>query len=98
MSDQDLLGRIDSKLAALLAISLDAYLRETGVARPRPRSIDRLLTDAGLSAKDIAALLGKTERAVHLVLQSEREAAVSRARKTAATGDEPTSTTSGESG
>ena len=86
MSDQDLLKRIDSRLAALLAISLDTYLRETGVARPRPRSIDRLLTDAGLSAKETAALLGKTERAVHLVLQSERKGVVSRARKRAATG------------
>jgi len=67
------LERIDTKVTALLAIVLDAYLRETGVARPRERSVDKLLADAGLSASAIAGLLGKTERAVHLSLQRERE-------------------------
>jgi hypothetical protein len=74
MSEEATLKRIDAKLGALLAIALDQHLRETGVARPKARSIDRLLTDAGLTAKEIAALLGKTERAVHLALQSERNA------------------------
>jgi hypothetical protein len=72
--DTETLKRIDSKLGALLAIELDRYLRETGVARPKARSIDRLLTDAGLTAKEIGALLGKTERAVHMVLAGERDA------------------------
>jgi hypothetical protein len=72
VGEEVLLKRIDAKLGALLAILLDQYLRETGAARPKIRSIDRLLTDAGLTAKEIGALLGKTERAVHMVLAGER--------------------------
>lgn len=65
------LEQIDAKVSALLAIVLDAHLRASGVAKPRARSIDRLLTDVGLSPTAIAALLGKTERAVYLQLQRE---------------------------
>ncbi len=64
------LQRIDAKLSALLAITVDGYLRDTEIARPKPRSIDRLLSDAGLGTGDIAKLLGKTERAVNLQLQN----------------------------
>jgi hypothetical protein len=70
----ELLERIDTKLGALLALVLDAHLRDSGIAKPKERSIDRLLTDAGLSAQTIAAMLGKTDRAVLLALQREREA------------------------
>lgn len=65
------LTRADKMLAALLTISVDQFLRETGVARPKPRSIDKMLADVGLSPADIAAVLGKTERAVYLQLGSE---------------------------
>mgnify|MGYP003389474091 CR=1 FL=1 len=65
------ISRHEKMLSALLAISVDNYLRETGIAKPKPRSIDRMLKDAGLSAEDIAAILGKTERAVYLQLSSE---------------------------
>jgi hypothetical protein len=65
------LERIDAKLNALLAIIVDRYLRETETARPKKRSIDRLLSDAGLSATETAKLLGKTDRAVRLQLQRE---------------------------
>jgi hypothetical protein len=70
----DLLQSIDSKLTALLALYLDSYLVQTGVARRKDRTIDQLLSDAGLSAATIAGLLGKTDRAVHLQLQNERKA------------------------
>jgi hypothetical protein len=72
----DRLTDIDAKLTALLALYLDKYLRDTGIARPKDRSIDRILADAGLSTKTIAGLLGKTDRAVRLQLQreSKREA------------------------
>jgi hypothetical protein len=86
--DDATLKRIDAKLSAILAIQLDQYLRETGVARPKPRSIDRLLTDVGLPAREIAALLGKTERAVHMVLAGERDAKATRGQKKSATPDE----------
>ena len=68
----DRLVQIDSKLTALLALYVDNYLRQTGIAKPKERSIDRILSDAGLSAKTIAGLLGKTERAVHLQLESTK--------------------------
>lgn len=76
----DQLQSIDSKLTALLALYLDSYMHETSAAQRKNRSVDRLLSDAGLSAVTIAGLLGKTERAVHLQLQRERER--SRKRKT----------------
>jgi hypothetical protein len=68
--DNDVLERIDAKLGALLVLTLDSYLRETGVARPKPRSVDKMLADAGLSTQIIAKMLGKTDRAVQIQLQS----------------------------
>ncbi len=65
------LQRIDAKISALLAIMVDRYLRETEIARPKQRTIDRLLSDVGLPTKDIAKLLGKTERAVQLQLEKD---------------------------
>jgi hypothetical protein len=75
----ELMRSVDAKLSALLTLVLDGYLRQTGVARPKERSVDKMLADVGLSAAAIAQLLGKTERAVHKQLATER------ARKTAAT-------------
>lgn len=66
--------RSERILAALLAISVDNYLRETGIAKPKPRSIDRMLSDVGLAADEIASVLGKTERAVYLQLASDKKA------------------------
>jgi hypothetical protein len=67
-TNDDLMRSIDAKLSALLTLVLDGYLRQTGLARPKERSIDKMLSDVGLSAATIATLLGKTERAVHLQL------------------------------
>lgn len=65
---------IERKLSALLAVSIHRLLlEEPSLARPRPRNIDQLLTDAGLRQAEIAELLGKTQQAV--------STAVSRARK-----------------
>lgn len=79
------LSQIDSKLTALLALFLDGYLRQTGIAKPKERSIDRILVEAGLSARTVAGLLGKTERAVHLQLQREQSKKKPRRKKAAAT-------------
>jgi hypothetical protein len=68
--DNDVLERIDAKLGALLVLTLDSYLRETGLAQPKPRSVDKMLADAGLNTATIAKMLGKTDRAVQLQLQS----------------------------
>lgn len=81
MADDQRLERIDAKLGALLAISVDQYLRETGVARPKPRSIDKMLSDIGLVPRDIAALLGKTERAVYLALSEAQKKSQERKQK-----------------
>jgi hypothetical protein len=73
MSNDDLLRSIDVKLSAILTLTLDSYLRATGVAKPKERSVDKMLSDVGLSAVHIAALLGKTDRAVHMQLQNEEQ-------------------------
>jgi hypothetical protein len=77
---EDILEAIDKKLNALLALLAEGHAREHagGRRQQRHRSLDRILTDAGLSAKEIATILGKTDRAVHLVLQSERTAGAKR--------------------
>jgi hypothetical protein len=71
-SNDELMRSVDAKLSALLVLVLDGYLRQTGVARPKERSVDKMLADVGLSAAVIARLLGKTERAVHLQLAPRR--------------------------
>jgi len=71
-NSDDRIAQIDAKLTALLALVLDGYLRQTGIARPKERSIDRMLADAGLPARTIAGLLGKTERAVYKQLQGDQ--------------------------
>ena len=73
MGDQDVLRSNDAKLGAILALTLDEYLRSTGIAKPKPRSVDKLLADAGLTAQQIASLLGKTDRAVQKQLANERK-------------------------
>jgi predicted transcriptional regulator len=80
VAEETLLASIDAKLGALLALTLDEYVRATGVARPKPRSVDKLLADAGLTPQQIARLLGKTDRAVQKQLQAERKK--TRRRKT----------------
>jgi hypothetical protein len=77
----DLLKAIDRKLAALLAITLDSMLRNhPEIAKPRPRTLDRMLADVGVGAKEIAALLGKTEQAVYLQLAKDGKAKPRNAR------------------
>jgi hypothetical protein len=69
----ELLASIDAKVSGLLVLALDSYIRETGIARPKERSIDKMLADVGLPTPTIAKLLGKTDRAVNKQLQAERE-------------------------
>jgi hypothetical protein len=76
----EILQRIDAKLGAILTLILDSYLRQTGLAQPKPRSVDRLLADAGLNAATIAKMLGKTDRAVHLQLQGSAKKKATRKR------------------
>lgn len=75
------LTRSEKILTAILTISVDNYLRETGTAKPKLRSIDRMLNDVGLSAQEIAAILGKTERAVYLQLASEEKSSKKHPKK-----------------
>lgn len=66
----EVLKSIDTKLSALVAIHTHRLLVETpDLAKPRPRSVDRLLHDAGLSQQEIANVLGKTTQAVGQVLK-----------------------------
>jgi hypothetical protein len=77
MSDElaDTLKRIDRNIAALLAINVDRHLRESDLAKPRPRSIDRMLSDVGLTDSEIGILLGKTRQAVGQVLAKDAKSA-----------------------
>lgn len=71
----DALRRIDTKLAALLTIAVDAHLRNTDIAKPRPRTIDTMLVAVGLTQNEVAGLLGKSQQAVAQAIQKDKEAA-----------------------
>lgn len=61
----DALTRIEARLNAILAILTEDLLRaHPELASPRPRSIDRILADAGLNQNEIADLLGKKQQSV----------------------------------
>jgi hypothetical protein len=79
-TNTELLASIDAKLGAILTLTLDAYLRETGVAKPKERSVDVMLAAVGLTPQQIAALLGKTPRAVNLQLQADAKPAKPKAK------------------
>lgn len=65
-----ILKAMDTKLSALVAIHTQRLLAEApDLAKPRPRSIDKLLHDAGLSQQEIADVLGKTRQAVGQALK-----------------------------
>lgn len=69
------LKKINRMLSALLAITVDQHLRGTDLAKPRPRSIDRMLTDVGLAGVEVARLLGKTPQAVSNALSTDNKLA-----------------------
>lgn len=70
--DTELLRAIDTKLGALVAIHTHRLLIEDpDLAKPRPRSIDKMLFDVGLTQADIGRLLGKTRQAVGQSLKKE---------------------------
>lgn len=77
MADSDWLAylrAIDTKLSALVAIHTHRLLiDDPDLAKPRPRSIDKMLYDVGLKQADIARVLGKTPQAVGQVLKKEKE-------------------------
>jgi len=69
------LKKSNRMLSALLTITLDQHLRSTDLAKPRPRSIDRMLTDIGLTGVEISKLLGKTPQAVSNALATDSKSA-----------------------
>lgn len=77
MPDDDaaVLNAIDAKLTAILTLMVDQYLRETELAKPRPRTIDRMLDDAGLTPVQIGRILGKSRQAVSQVLARDAKPA-----------------------
>lgn len=68
------LQKTNNMLNALLAIIVDQYIRSTDIAKPKARSIDRMLSDNGLSNTEIATLLGKTTQAVGQILNADKKA------------------------
>lgn len=71
-AELQVLRSIEAKLGALLAITLDDYVRTHEVQGARSKRIEQLLSDAGLSTSQIATSLGKTQRAVQLALQASQ--------------------------
>jgi IS30 family transposase len=69
MADDPHLRAIEVRVAALLALELDTRLKQDSRSRSKPRSLDKLLSDAGLEAAEIAPLLGKSPTAVRQALQ-----------------------------
>lgn len=67
------LKKLNRNVSAMLAITLDRHLRDTDLAKPRPRSIDRMLADLGLTGTEIAKLLGKTPQAVSIALSKDKQ-------------------------
>lgn len=64
------LQSIDAKVSAILAIQVHrTLLEDPELASPRPRSIDKLLYDAGLTQGQIASVLGKTVQAVSQMIK-----------------------------
>ncbi len=73
-SEVKLLESIDTKLGALVAIHTHRLLiDDPDLAKPRPRSIDKLLHDVGLSQSEIAQVLGKSPQAVSQALGREKK-------------------------
>lgn len=64
-SSEEILESIDHRLGALLGLALDERLEE----KRRAKNLDQLLSRAGLGSAEIAAYLGKTQRAVQLALK-----------------------------
>lgn len=60
-----ILKSIEAKMSALLAITVhQALVDDPDLPNPRPRSIDKLLLNAGLTHTQIASQLGKSVSAV----------------------------------
>lgn len=81
--NEDILNELKKNnrmLYALLAIAVDQHIRGTDLAKPRPRSIDRMLTDVGLTGVEIAKLLGKTPQAVSYALAGDGKASTKKTK------------------
>lgn len=65
------LQKTNRMLTALMSIVVDKHIRESDLAKPRPRTIDRMLSDNGLTNTEIAKLLGKTPQAVGQALSAD---------------------------
>ena len=72
VTSTELLRAIDLKLGALVALHTHRLLLDdVALAKPRPRSIDRLLADVGLKRSEIGRILGKTPQAVGQALKRD---------------------------
>ena len=76
MADETLevLKSIDRKLSAVIALLADDHMRVTDTGRQRFRSLDRILTDQGLSGTQVGRVLGKSQQAVSQALARDRKA------------------------
>jgi hypothetical protein len=66
---EEVLERIDAKLGALLALSVFSYLDQPDDHPPARIPVEVVLSHGGLATRDIALLLGKSQRAVQLAVK-----------------------------
>ena len=79
-----LLRSIDTKLSAILALTLDGFVRAYDVDGAKKMSIENRLIGAGLTQNETAALLGKTRQAVGQRLKGSTTSTAKKAAKTTA--------------
>jgi hypothetical protein len=65
----DAVRSLETQVSALLALSVADRVAEN--PRAKPRSLDRLLVDAGMTTATVATLLGKSQRAVQLAIAGD---------------------------
>jgi hypothetical protein len=75
------LQKTNRMLNVLLSVVVDRHIRESDLAKPRPRSIDRMLSDNGLTNTEIATLLGKTPQAVGQQLNADKRVSKANAKE-----------------
>ena len=80
-SESQVLRSIDVTLSALLAVVLDDYVKSHAVTGAKEKSIERMLTDAGLGTAEVATFLNKTQRAVQMSVAPTKKAAKKAAKK-----------------
>lgn len=72
-STQELLGSIDAKLNALVALTAHSLMQSDDFPDPSYPSLDLLLAESGMSNADIGRALGKSAGAARMQISRDRK-------------------------